>query len=310
MGIIFVSSDPASLPESSVRDARRLASAMNVRWAGITPLNDVEGLGPGDVIYAVGDDWRDLVAACKERTGSAEVYPLWMWNEAEKGVVGYYRLIDGDDLDERLEFLGRDKTVTAVFGNCQTGPIVGMVLECKAFMNDHVLVRMPFIQDADRETAEHGFNEKVLRSLRLFITMVVRDDNKFSPKLSTEYIRSRLADGCRTVVIPNCYFTGYFPQATSRKSGHAPVLVKAGDEVPYNDGYIEEAISTGAEPARPTIEETLGNLNRTIKEMVERERDSATSGSRTTSWTTTAEGGYSTRAATPRPKSLQRRSTA
>ena len=273
----FVATDPASLSEIQKRDARRLASRMKVPWPGVKKIDSVTGSDlDSNIMVLVGDDWQEMAKYLTKQHPDAhpEISPMWMGTAVFDDMVDYFELTDCEDLDKRLKFLCDRKKIACVFGNCQTRPLRELMSRHKPFADDYYVIKMPFVQDVNQKIRADGFNEVLLKKLDIFVTMNISVGNKYSEKVSTEYMTSKLAKRCRVVKIPNCYFTAYFPQAYSRNIQEAPMFLKPAvtDRLAEKDCYAEEALLTGCELPHPSAQEVNFCLEKTIAELIEREK--------------------------------------
>ena len=273
----FVATDPASLSEIQKRDARRLASRMKVPWSGVKKFDSVmESEAGSGILVLVGDDWQDMTKrwAKQHPEPGPEVSPIWMGTAAIDDMVDYFELTECEDLDKRLKFLYDRKKIACVFGYCQSRPLRELMSRHKPFADDYYIIKMPFVQDVNQKIRADGFDETLLKKLDVLVTMNVSRENKYSEKVSTEYMTSKLAKKCRVVKIPNCYFTAYFPQAYSRNIRETQPFLKTtvNDRLTERDCYAEESLQTGCELSHPTAQEINSNLERTVTELIERER--------------------------------------
>ncbi len=87
-----------------------------------------------------------------------------------------------------------------------------------AFLADkYAWIELPCIAIADLELRENGINKDVLKSLDVFFYQIIKDDNNFSPQLSSNTILKGLKKSCLRVSYINAYFAGYYPQLSKSR---------------------------------------------------------------------------------------------
>ena len=144
------------------------------------------------------------------------------------------------ELDKFINIINKEnRKLFMVYGNCQISSIVSLFLTCEDFVENYLLIQVPPIQDFKEEEKIMGIRPAILKSLDVFCYQHVRQDNKFSYKLSTDYMTQHLKNSCKRICIPNIYFEGYWPQHIKNKFNPPSKKYKNG-LFPYGDKYIME----------------------------------------------------------------------
>ena len=145
------------------------------------------------------------------------------------------------------KIIGQRKLVT-VFGNCQTEVIVHL-LACNRKVSEKILVLKipPLFYDECIPVLKYLIKNGVWKKIDIFITHVVRQDNRFSQELSTEYLTSLLSDECEVIKIPNLFFQGYWPDAYDIPRKHRVLPKWYGQTGLIANGYniIDSLVSSG-----------------------------------------------------------------
>lgn len=273
---VLVSSDPESLTATEINYANVVLSKIGLRYKAVRRLDEfLPHVDKSIKMIIVGNKWNDISIQCIEAglEPNTDFFPIWSLDLETYDLINYNKMINCTDLQDRLNYIKRSKKIACVFGNCQTRPIAELIAHAKDFMKDHMLIKMPFVQSIDIKVAAEGFNEVLLKNLDLFISMHILEDNKFSIKVSTKYIKDKLSNDCQIVIIPNCYFTAYYPQIAAFKTDYLPYFIKPpfGKILSYNDCYAETAVKNDTSITHPTKEQIIDNLEKTIVEMITRE---------------------------------------
>ena len=126
-------------------------------------------------------------------------------------------------------------------GNCQTGLLQKYLIANKSFNSQYVCIDLPRICLVN--SVVENLYEIALACADLCISQDVSINNRFSKKLSTQYIREHLQNGAVLIVIPKLHFQGYFPQFKSVQEnavvlGRLPVFA-------YGDKYIDDLLKRG-----------------------------------------------------------------
>lgn len=204
------------------------------------------------------------------------------------GMIMYYRLIDFAkknkiDIGFILDELRERKKIICCFGNCQILSINPLIATSNNICQKYLLINIPPVHTLGKEEQMNGIRQDVLRKVDLFIYQYIKADNKFSEKLSIDYIISFLKNTCKKICIPNCYFTGYFPQYIPNKYNPRPITDEPGsDPLPYGDKNIQnlweslsvEEIQTKLHDENfYSIEEVQENAEKSLEELRNREKN-------------------------------------
>lgn len=117
-----------------------------------------------------------------------------------------------------------------------------MLLRVEQFVKNYVIIKNQMIAECRREVYQNGINKEILNCLNLLFYQQVSDNNKFSPKLSSNHIKRCLKDDCIAISFPNSYFKGYWPQYLVQKN--KTMLRRNGDSImPYGDSVLDFVFS-------------------------------------------------------------------
>ncbi len=122
----------------------------------------------------------------------------------------------------RISGIASDKKLCVIHGNCQSHAVTSMLCSNREFRERYVACVMPQIWEGDeeRKRMELMIESKIFALAGCFITQKVAKDNRFWHKYATEYLRNLMPRECRTIVVSNLFFQGYFPQY--KKMKYAP----------------------------------------------------------------------------------------
>lgn len=126
-----------------------------------------------------------------------------------------------------------------VFGNCQKEIVTKYLLSSKTFMSCYEIINVPPVHLCSRD----GLNEDEINKCDLFIYQKVSE--AYCKYLSTNYILGCLRDSCKTVSIPNTYFTGYHPQFVHNPVFRPDPKYNGSSEFPYGDINIINLLNKG-----------------------------------------------------------------
>ena len=154
---------------------------------------------------------------------------MWWENVLEPSFFGYWFMkgIFGEEITSSLiKKMKGDRKTILVNGNCQTTPIKKYLLSSPAFRENFMLI------DSFAICTFKGENvDELLNCVDYAITQPISTTNKFTPKLSTEYIREHMCNPDNLVVIPNLTFMGYYPQYGENISiSFASPVIRYGDK--------------------------------------------------------------------------------
>ena len=172
------------------------------------------------------------------------------------------------------------KKCTILYGNCQMRPLSSCLRHNRSFNRDYLIIKIPPFFEYNSPKEKELFEEGFWNLCDLLISQRVKNENKISPRLSTECVEKRLRKDAQIIWIPNIYFNGYFPQLCA--NGHN-VYLNDGDEglFPIGDKYIdtleEDGLSTQeileriSNPNFFNSEEIIGRCEHSLKELKKRE---------------------------------------
>ena len=167
------------------------------------------------------------------------------------GVIDYEKLISvcnelsvaGGELLKSL--IPNNKKVLMIYGNCHILFYYQFCNRSPAIKNAYIILKIPPIQAIKlQNTVGGGIDESVLENVDVFIYQKVKDDNKFSPYLSSDYIIRRLRKDVVLICIPNIFFSAYFPQHCVARRNPKIENVPGGP-CPYGDSNIESLYLQG-----------------------------------------------------------------
>lgn len=165
------------------------------------------------------------------------------------GVIDYENLISvcnklSVSAGELMRSLIPDnKKVLMIYGNCQTLFYYQFCNRSQIIKNAYIILKIPPVQAIKLEDGS-GIDKSVLETVDIFIYQKVKNDNKFSPYLSSDYIIDQLKKDVILICIPNIFFSAYFPQHCVAK--HNPEIKNVpGGPCPYGDFNIESLYLQG-----------------------------------------------------------------
>jgi len=107
----------------------------------------------------------------------------------------------------------KGRELAIVYGNCQSQLIVQILAESREFKKKYLLLKLPPVHyDSCYNVCDYIKCSGVLGECRLFIAQAVKEKPKFK-RFSTDYLHENLSEECKTILIPDLYFRGYFPDA-------------------------------------------------------------------------------------------------
>ena len=143
-----------------------------------------------------------------------------------------------------------EKKVLVVNANCHGLGLKKYLCMSKEFRKKYVIYHMPEIQDnKDKEISRF-----LLDKIDVLITQDIRLQNKFSDKLSLDYLKSAVNESCSIIVIPNLVGMGkwLYPQhgdndkIVNLANGNWPLI--------HEDTILEKAILNGCQNLSDYIE--------------------------------------------------------
>lgn len=202
----------------------------------------------------------------------------------EEGQIDYYNLVNfakssKTNVGVIIDEIKKDRKLLCCYGNCQILSINSLILTSDKIRDKYFLINLPPIQQLKDEECIHGLDENILSKIDLFIYQNVKRYNKFGEKLSTNYILSLLKKECISICIPNCFFTGYFPQYVA--NCYNPVAESGKDPFPYGDKNIQlmwenmtvkEIQNAIADENFYSVEEVAINAEQSLQELQKREK--------------------------------------
>lgn len=126
-------------------------------------------------------------------------------------------------------------------GNCQTILLQKYLLSNRSFNSEYACIDLPRICQINQYGEK--LYEIAMGCADLCISQSISQQNKFSTKLATDYVREHIMPGAKLIIIPKLHFQGYFPQFKNTQDnaitlGHLPVFA-------YGDKYIDELLDRG-----------------------------------------------------------------
>lgn len=100
-----------------------------------------------------------------------------------------------------------------IHGNCQKYVIHELLKSNKEFVQSYVLLQVHPIHHPQQCLNDICLLKKGLffECIQLFISQPVSLSNKFGELLSTDSMKCLMSNDCKTIIFPNCFFEGYFP---------------------------------------------------------------------------------------------------
>lgn len=124
----------------------------------------------------------------------------------------------------------------ALIGNCQMDIVSKMLLTSQTFNSKYIISYNHAIHKITNEEMINFINN-ILPELSLLIYQPITDTYRSKEgNFSLNYIKSKLHINCKLIVIPNSYFTGYFPEMVYIKDRENKNISKYG--IDYHDKNI------------------------------------------------------------------------
>ena len=134
-----------------------------------------------------------------------------------------------------------EKKMVLINANCHGGALMHYLKMSRRFNETFQIYQLPEIQD----NAEKSISPYVLKNADVFIHQDIRKENRYSEKLSDDYLLSRLGSNCQKVTIPNFVGMGgfLFPQ---QGTNPRKVMTDQGESsLLYEDLVLEEGLRRG-----------------------------------------------------------------
>lgn len=185
----------------------------------------------------------------------------WMFDQSEICFQQLISICSEKQLDEYFSYIKQKKKILCVYGNCQTKIIKDLLVFHEKVQTDYIVLNLPMVYEyEDEQQIREILNIGILwKSIDLFIYQKVKENNKFSIKLATNYILPKLNKQCQKVCISSIFFGGYFIQ-------YHPVLKRVDQEFhqsglfPFGDKFIDEYMMK-AKRTNEEIEEFLARCS-------------------------------------------------
>ena len=133
-----------------------------------------------------------------------------------------------------------EKKIALINANCYGGALIHYLTLSKTFNTMYIIYSIPEIQN----NSIGEINPYLLNNLDVFIHQDIRKENKFSEKLSDEYIYSKLADNCINITIPNLVGMGGFLFPQQGNHPKTAMTIRGKINLLYEDTVLEEAVQT------------------------------------------------------------------
>lgn len=140
------------------------------------------------------------------------------------------------------------KKICIIVGNCQTKALHELLLQSKAFTETYLIFDIPRICDYPKAKLHEEFIFSLIRNVDLCITQPIKTTNKFTPVLSSDYIKERLKKEAIFLTISNLTFCGFFPQMKGENALSASFSFGGNPLFPYKDNNIDKMLVDGLSP--------------------------------------------------------------
>lgn len=143
---------------------------------------------------------------------------------------------------------GSGKKICIIVGNCQTKALHELLIQSKDFTKRYVIFDIPRICDYSKAKLEPELMLSLIRNVDLCITQPIKATNRFTPILSSEFIKQRLKKEAIFLTISNLTFCGFFPQMKEKKSLVPGFSLGGNPLFPYADNNIDKMLIDGLSP--------------------------------------------------------------
>ncbi len=271
---VFCDRDGVNIIAETREDIRSIISG---KFAEIGKQVSFDGVFNQNLILHSSNQWR-------EEENNISLLELSCFRN---GLLDYKRLktismrnkIKKEKLVAQIKkYFGRE--LLAVYGNCQIMSINSILRSSKKLMDRYIILSFPPVQSFDNEEKLYGVDAKIMEQIDVFMYQLVSRTNKFSEKLATDCLTKNLNHNVKTCIIPNVYFTGYFPQYVANRFN--PIDYYVNGPFPYGDKNIEEMwADKSAEEISELLknddfyskDEVLDNVEASFGELEKREKD-------------------------------------
>jgi acetyltransferase-like isoleucine patch superfamily enzyme len=168
------------------------------------------------------------------------------------------------------------KSMVVINANCHGVSLKKLLLQSKQFQLKYGIYPVPPVHDNDKGYIE----DTILEHADVCIYQDIRENNKFSEKLSYPYILKRLGANCKKICIPNLVGNGFgfFPTQVDEVYRHK---VQGGKiSLYYRDRLIDEAVEVIGAGSLDDIMQYIENykfdkneIKMSFSKMMERIRD-------------------------------------
>ena len=172
----------------------------------------------------------------------------------------------------------RGKTLVLIHGNCQTDVYKQNISLNKEFSDQYILLATASVVGGGNDIQDVNFlvETGIIDLCGLFITQSITVSNRFSERVSTQYMIERLPKNCRIVKIPTFYFAGYRPQVYNDSLERHPYTLGMGDRNIDNylmEGLSDEAIFEKIENENFYTEKIIEDADNELHSFFQREKD-------------------------------------
>lgn len=171
-------------------------------------------------------------------------------------------------IDELIDLMKKKQKIFFIFGNCQTIVEKMYLLANERFNKEYIILYVPPIHLFPLKHIDICQRGGWYHHIDVCAIMNISDENRIHPSLSTQSFMRNLGEQCQVIIIPNFWFTAYYPQLEKK---HDDVL---GDYFPrgfsrWGDSILDEQIREGF-----TYEEVMFKCDKLINdEMINRTID-------------------------------------
>lgn len=149
------------------------------------------------------------------------------------------------DLKAYFKRAKKNKTGFLIFGNCQVGVIKEYLTANERFNQKMVLFSIPEIHRFRSDNIEIVENTILYQYIDILAIMDISPTNRIHPKFATVEFLKRIKPECQVVIIPNLWFTGYFPQLKKVNEVNVLTDVFPNGFSKYGDAVLDSYLRKG-----------------------------------------------------------------
>lgn len=139
----------------------------------------------------------------------------------------------------------KNKKGFLIFGNCQVGVIKEYLIANERFNQEMILISIPEIHRFRADNISIVDNSILYQYVDILAIMKISPSNRIHPKFATDEFLKKIKPECQVIIIPNLWFTGYFPQMKKENDVNVLMDVFPNGFSKYGDTVLEQYLQKG-----------------------------------------------------------------